>query len=77
LLSCPDDQVTACTAQPTVCQAKYLFLKTLTNRVEGFFLSEKKIERVMEKFAVRNNLVLVCLNLGFINLSSGVAIFFW
>lgn len=31
----------------------------------------------MEKYAMRHNLVLICINLSFINLSSGVAIFFW
>lgn len=53
----------------TVHQAKYLFLNTLTKKVEWLLLSEKKIECIVEKFAMRSNLVLVYINLSFVNIS--------
>lgn len=68
-LSCPDDLIRVWTAQPTVHQAKYLLLKTLTNKVEEIFVSEKTIQRVTENFAVKSPLVFVCINLSFIIIS--------
>lgn len=48
-LSCPDDLIRVWTAQPTVHQAKYLLLKTLTNKVEEIFLCQKKLSRELQK----------------------------
>lgn len=75
VLSCPDDLVRVWTAQPTIHQAKYLLLKTLTNKMEEIFPVRKNIQRVMENFAVRS--YFVSINISFINLSSGIIIFSW
>lgn len=50
VLNCPHDLVRVWTAQLTVHQARYLFLRTPTNKVEEIFLLEKKYSESYGKF---------------------------